>query len=60
MYVLCGHYHSIQCKEEMQLQQLTSDYKGEECVNVCNFFLKRIALISATIDGNIISMALQL
>ena len=31
---VCGPCHSIQCKEEMQLQQLTSDYKGEECVNV--------------------------
>ena len=32
----------------MQLQQLASD-KGEECVNVCIFFLKRLALTGAMV-----------
>ena len=39
----------IQCKERMQLQWLTSDYKGEVSGNVN--FLKHLALIGATIDS---------
>ena len=44
----------------MQLQQLTSNNKGEESVNVN--FLKHLALIGATIDsiGDLISMVLRL